>query len=158
MLDDPLNVRLLKELQRDCRQSLAELGQRVGLSASACHRRVQQLEDAGIIAGYGARLDARKLGFSMEFFVEVSLKSQADKVLDRFERAVRATPEILECHLMTGGSDYILRIAALDAADFERIHRECLSVLPEVARLVSHLSIRTVRPWTGYPIKGGRAG
>jgi DNA-binding Lrp family transcriptional regulator len=154
MLDDPINVRLLKELQRDCRLSLAELGQRVGLSPSACHRRVQQLEEAGIIAGYGARLDARRLGYAMEFFVEVSLKSQSDKALAAFERAVRAQPEILECHLMTGGSDYLLRIVARDSADFERIHRECLSGLPNVARLVSHLSIRTVRPWSGYPING----
>lgn len=154
MLDDPINLRLLKELQRDCRLSLAELGQRVGLSPSACHRRVQQLEDAQIIAGYGARLDPRRLGYAMEFFVEVSLKSQSDKALAAFERAVAARPEILECHLMTGGSDYMLRIVALDAGDFERIHRECLSGLPNVARLVSHLSIRTVRPWTGYPIAG----
>lgn len=153
MMEDPLNIRLLKELQRDCRLSLAELGQRVGLSASACHRRVQQLEEAGIIVGYGARLDVRKLGYAMEFFVEVSLKAQSDKALDAFERAVRAAPEILECHLMTGGSDYLLRIVAADALDFERIHRECLSSLPNVARLESHMSIRTVRPWTGYPVR-----
>lgn len=153
MVEDPLNGRILKELQRDCRLSLAELGQRVGLSASACHRRVQQLEEAGVIVGYGARLDARKLGYAMEFFVEVSLKAQSDKALDAFERAVRAAPEILECHLMTGGSDYLLRIVAADAMDFERIHRECLSSLPNVARLESHMSIRTVRPWTGYPVR-----
>lgn len=153
MLEDALNVRILKELQRDCRISLADLGARVGLSASACHRRVQQLEEAGVILGYGARLDVRKLGYAMEFFVEVSLKAQSDKALDAFERAVRSAPEILECHLMTGGSDYMLRIVAADALDFERIHRECLSSLPNVARLQSHLSIRTVRPWMGYPVK-----
>ncbi|MDX2202285.1 MAG: Lrp/AsnC family transcriptional regulator [Hyphomicrobiaceae bacterium] len=157
MIEDPINIRILKQLQRDCRQSLAELGQRVGLSPSACHRRVQQMEEAGIIAGYGARLDPRLLGYAMEFFVEVSLKSQSDKALAAFERAVAARPEILECHLMTGGSDYLLRIVAADAADFERIHRECLSGLPNVARLVSHLSIRTVRPWTGYPVAGAVA-
>lgn len=154
MKTDPVNARLLKELQRDCRIPLAELGARVGLSPSACHRRIQQLEDAGVIAGYGARLDARALGYAMEFFVEVSLKSQSDKILDTFERAVRATPEILECHLMTGGSDYLLRVVARDALDFERIHRACLTGLPNVARIASHMSIRTVRPWTGYPVRG----
>jgi DNA-binding Lrp family transcriptional regulator len=153
MLTDPINVRILKELQRDCRLSLDELGQRVRLSASACHRRVKQLEEAGVITGYGARLDARSLGHAMEFFIEVSLKSQADRALDAFERAATAAPEILECHLMAGGSDYLLRIVARDAADFERIHRECLARLPHIARLQSHLAIRTVRAWEGYPVK-----
>ncbi len=152
MIVDPLNLRILRELQRDCRLSVAELGQRVGLSASACHRRVKQLEDAGIIMGYAARLAPRALGYTMEFFVEVSLKSQADKALDAFERAVRTSPEILECHLMAGGTDYLLRIVAADSADFERIHRERLAKLPNVARLESHLAIRTVRAWSGYPI------
>ncbi len=149
---DPTDSRLLRELQRDSRLSVAELGARVGLSPSACHRRVRQLEDAGIISGYAARLDARALGYTMEFFVEVALKAQSDRALDAFERAVQTAPEILECHLMAGGTDYLLRIVARDAADFERIHRECLAKLPNVARLESHLAIRTVRPWRGYPV------
>jgi Lrp/AsnC family transcriptional regulator, leucine-responsive regulatory protein len=152
MVVDQLNLRILRELQRDCRLSVAELGERVGLSASACHRRVKQLEDAGIITGYAARLDPRALGYTLEFFVEVSLKSQSDKALDGFERAVRSSPEILECHLMAGGTDYLLRIVASDSTDFERIHRERLAKLPNVARLESHLAIRTVRAWSGYPV------
>ena len=87
----------------------------------------------------------------MEFFVEVALRSQSEKALEAFERAVEASPEILECHLMAGGTDYLLRVVAVDAADFERIHRERLARLPHVARLQSHLAIRTVRPWAGYP-------
>lgn len=152
MILDPLNRRILAELQRDCRIGVADLGERVGLSPSACHRRVKQLEEAGLIAGYVARLDRRALGFTMEFFIEVSLRSQSDKALAAFERAVEASPEILECHLMAGGTDYLLRVVATDAADFERIHRERLSRLPNVARLQSHLAIRTVRGWNGYPI------
>lgn len=149
---DPINRRLLAALQSDSRISVAELGAKVGLSASACHRRVKQLEEDGIIAGYGARLDPRRLGYGMEFFIQVALKSQADKALDMFERAVRSAPEILECHLMAGGTDYHLRIVAHDSADFERIHREVLAKLPNVARLESNLAIRTVRPWRGYPV------
>jgi DNA-binding Lrp family transcriptional regulator len=149
---DPLDRKILRELQRDCRLSVAELGTRVGLSPSACHRRVKLLEDGGVITGYTARLDPGSLGFTMEFFVEVSLRSQSDKALDAFERAVTASPEILECHLMAGGTDYLLRIVAVDSADFERIHRERLAKLPNVARLESHLAIRTVRPWRGYPV------
>ncbi len=152
MPHDPTNRRILAALQADSRISVAELGDKVGLSASACHRRVKQLEDKGVIAGYGARLDPRALGFGMEFFIQVALKSQADKMLDAFEKAVSVAPEILECHLMAGGTDYLLRIAARDAADFERIHRERLAKLPNVARLESHLAIRTVRSWRGYPV------
>ena len=155
MATDSLDTRILRELQRDCRLTVAELGARVGLSASACHRRVKQLEEKGVITGYAARRDARALGYTMEFFVEVSLKSQSDKALDAFECAVTASPEILECHLMAGGTDYLLRIVATDSADFERIHRERLARLPNVARLESHLAIRTVRAWNGYPVKGG---
>ena len=116
---------------------------------------LRALEEKGVITGYAARLDARALGYTMEFFVEVSLKSQSDKALDAFECAVTASPEILECHLMAGGTDYLLRIVATDSADFERIHRERLARLPNVARLESHLAIRTVRAWNGYPVKGG---
>jgi DNA-binding Lrp family transcriptional regulator len=152
MSDDPINRRILAALQADSRSTIAELGAQVGLSASACHRRVKMLEEAGVIAGYGARLDPRRLGYGMEFFIQVALKSQADKALDGFEKAVRTAPEILECHLMAGGTDYHLRIVARDAADFERIHREVLARLPNVARLESHLAIRTVRPWRGYPV------
>jgi DNA-binding Lrp family transcriptional regulator len=152
MITDPINRRILTELQQDCRLPIAELSTRVGLSPSACHRRVKQLEEAGIITGYVARLDRRALGYTLEFFVEVALKSQSDKALNAFESAVIASPEILECHLMAGGTDYLLRIAATDATDFERIHRERLATLPNVARLESHLAIRTVRSWTGYPV------
>jgi DNA-binding Lrp family transcriptional regulator len=151
MPTDPVDRRLLSELQAASRLTVAELGERVGLSRSACHRRIKQLEASGVIAGYGARLDPRALGYGMEFFIEVALRSQAEKALDAFEAAVRAAPEILECHLMAGGTDYHLRIVARDAADFERIHRERLTRLPNVARLESKLAIRTVRQWRGYP-------
>jgi Lrp/AsnC family transcriptional regulator, leucine-responsive regulatory protein len=152
MLTDSINRRILAALQSDSRISIADLGAKIGLSASACHRRVKLLEESGVIAGYGARLDPRRLGFGMEFFIQVALKSQSDKMLDAFERAVSVAPEILECHLMAGGTDYLLRIAARDASDFERIHRERLAKLPHVARLESHLAIRTVRSWRGYPV------
>ena len=152
MRQDPINRRILAALQADSRISVADLGAKVGLSPSACHRRVKQLEEAGLIAGYGARLDPRALGYGMEFFVQVALKSQADKALDAFEKAVRSAPDVLECHLMAGGTDYHLRIVARDAADFERIHREVLAKLPHVARLESYLAIRTVRSWRGYPV------
>lgn len=152
MATDQIDRRILAALQADSRITVAALGEKVGLSASACHRRIRQLEDAGIIESYGARLDPRRLGYGLEFFIQVALRSQSDKMLDAFERAVTAAPEILECHLMTGTTDYMLRVVARDAADFERIHRERLAKLPNVARLESHLAIRTVRRWRGYPV------
>jgi Lrp/AsnC family transcriptional regulator, leucine-responsive regulatory protein len=152
---DPLNRRILATLQQDCRISIADLGQAVGLSASACHRRVKQMEDAGLITGYGAHLDRAKLGFKVEFFIEVSLQSQKADVLDAFERAVRSMDEILECHLMAGGTDYQLRVVAADVEDYERLHRERLSKLPHVTRIRSNLVIRTVRAWSGYPVGRG---
>ena len=151
-LDKP-NRRILLKLQQDSRISVVELAEAVGLSPSACHRRVKLLEEAGVIAGYSAQLDRRALGFTMEFFVEVSLNSQSGKVFDEFERAVAGMDEILECHLMAGGTDYLLRIVAGDLADFERIHREHLAKLPHISRLQSNLAIRTVRAMTGYPMK-----
>jgi Lrp/AsnC family transcriptional regulator, leucine-responsive regulatory protein len=151
MTVDAIDRRILRALQTDCRQTVAEIGILAGLSASACHRRIRNLEQAGVISGYSARLDRRALGYAMEFFVEVELRSQSDKALEAFERAVEAMPEILECHLMAGDTDYLLRVVAVDAADFERIHRERLARLPHVARLHSHFAIRTVRPWAGYP-------
>ena len=152
MISDTLDRAILRELQRDCRLAVAELGDRVGLSASACHRRVKQLEASGVIAGYVARLDRRALGLTLEFFVDVALRSQTDKAFEAFEQAVTAAPEILECHLMAGGTDYLLRVAAVDADDFERIHRERLAKLPNVSRIESHLAIRTVRGMRGYSV------
>ncbi len=150
---DPSNRRILQALQRDSRLGIADLASEVGLSSSACHRRVKLLEESGIIAGYAARLDRRALGLTMEFFVEVSLSSQSGDAFDAFERAVAGMDEILECHLMAGGTDYLLRVVAADLADFERIHREHLAQLPHISRLQSNLAIRTVRAMMGYPVR-----
>lgn len=152
---DQIDQRILRALQRDSRLSIAELAGIAGLSPSACHRRVKLLEEAGVVSGYAATLDRKALGYTMEFFVEVSLTSQRGDALDAFEKAVGKMDEILECHLMAGGTDYMLRVVARDAADFERIHRERLAKLPGIARVLSNLVIRTVRPWRGYPIREG---
>jgi DNA-binding Lrp family transcriptional regulator len=149
---DEIDRRLLRLLQRDSRRSVQELGDAIGLSASACHRRLKGLEERGVIAGYRAALDADRLGFSMQFFIEVGLTSQSEAALDAFEAAVRDIPEVLECHLMAGQSDYILRVVCRDHEDFERLHRVLSARLPGVARIHSNMSIRTVKPPTGLPI------
>jgi DNA-binding Lrp family transcriptional regulator len=149
---DEIDRRILTGLQRDSRQPIADLAAAAGLSPSACHRRIKLLEERGVIASYGATLDRAALGYSIELFVELSLLSQTEDALTRFEQAVLRVPEILECHLMSGEADYLLRIVAHDAQDYERIHRTRIARLPGVARIVSSLALRTVKSWSGYPV------
>ena len=146
------DVAVLRELQSDCRQSIGTLAQKVGMSSSACHRRIKHLEESGHITGYGARLDGEALGFTMEFQIEVTLSAQNSKALLAFEEAVANVPEILECHLMTGQDDYVMRIAAKDSQDYERLHREKIANLPGVTRIQSSLILRTVKSNAGYPL------
>jgi Lrp/AsnC family leucine-responsive transcriptional regulator len=143
---------ILSELQKNAQRPIAELAQRAGLSASSCHRRVKLLEEAGVITGYTATLDRNALGLTNEFFVEVSLSAQTEAAFEKFETAVQRVPEILECHLMSGQFDYLLRVTAADAADYERIHRSRISRLPGVQRIQSSLALRTVKRWSGYPL------
>lgn len=143
---------ILSELQKNAQQPVAELAHRAGLSASSCHRRVKLLEEAGVITGYAATLNRAALGLANEFFVEVSLTAQTEAAFEKFETAVQRVPEILECHLMSGQFDYLLRVTAADAADYERIHRSRISRLPGIQRIQSSLALRTVKAWSGYPV------
>jgi Lrp/AsnC family transcriptional regulator, leucine-responsive regulatory protein len=143
---------ILVELQKNAQQSINDLAAKAGLSASSCHRRVKILEAAGIVTRYTATLDRTALGFTNEFFVEVSLTAQTEEAFEKFEKAVQRVPEILECHLMSGQFDYLLRVVAIDAADYERIHRSRISRLPGIQRIQSSLALRTIKGWVGYPI------
>lgn len=130
----------------------AQLAERVNLSPSACHRRVQRLEEEGYIAAYVALLDARRVGRPTTVFVEITLQGQADELLDAFEREVRRIPDVLECHLMAGTADYLLKVVARDTEDFARIHRQHLARLPGVAQMKSSFALRTVRQTTALPV------
>jgi Lrp/AsnC family leucine-responsive transcriptional regulator len=141
---DATDRRILTVLQREGRITNADLSERVNLSPSACHRRVQRLEAEGVIAAYVALLDARRMGRPTTVFVEITLQSQADEVLEAFERAVARVPDVLECHLMAGSADYLLKIAVADTEDFARIHRQYLTRLPGVAQMQSSFALRTV--------------
>ncbi len=151
---DRFDVALLEALQRDSRQSMAELGDQIGLSSSACHRRIRALEQAGMIEGYAARLNRDAMGLNLTAFVEMSLTSQSNESMERFEAAVANFPEILECHLMAGQADYLLRVAASDLKGFDAIHRDCLARLPGVAAIRTSFAIRTIRDWQGYRLRG----
>ena len=141
---DAIDRRILNELQSDGRISRSELASRVGLSLSACHRRVRRLETEGVIDGYVALLDSETISRDLDVFVEVSLVSQSEEWLRRFEEEVRECPEVMSCHLVAGDADYLLHLAVEDHRDFERIHNRHLSRLPGVARLRSNFAIRTV--------------
>lgn len=141
---DATDRRLLTVLQREGRITNAELSERVNLSPSACHRRVQRLEEEGFIAAYVALLDERRMGRHTTVFVEITLQGQADDLLDAFEREVAKVPDVLECHLMAGSADYLLKIMAKDTDDFARIHRQFLSRLPGVRQMQSSFALRTV--------------
>jgi Lrp/AsnC family leucine-responsive transcriptional regulator len=149
---DRLDRRILDELQNDGRIANADLAEKVGLSPSACLRRMRALEDVGIIDKYVALLDQRKLGRRMDVFVEISLVGQSNEVLESFERAVARSNEIMECFLMAGDADYLLRVTAADPSDFERIHREQLARLPGVARMKSSFAIRPIVRKTAFPM------
>jgi Lrp/AsnC family leucine-responsive transcriptional regulator len=149
---DDTDSRILRVLQKDGRMSNAELSERVNLSPSACHRRVSRLEQAGYIDGYVALVNPRKIGRPVIVFVEISLSAQADEVLDAFEREVKLIPNVLECHLMAGTADYLLKVCAEDSEDFARIHRRYLARLPGVAQMHSSFSLKTVLRTTALPV------
>lgn len=149
---DTTDRRILAALQVRGRMSNAELSEKVNLSPSACHRRVQRLEAEGYIRDYVALLDARKMGVATTVFVEITLQGQADEVLDAFEKAVSRIPDVLECHLMAGTADYILKVVAENTEDFARIHRQHLARLPGVAQMQSSFALRTVFKTTALPV------
>ena len=149
---DATDRRILGVLQKDGRITNADLSERVNLSPSACHRRVQRLEEEGFIAGYVALLDARRMGRPTTVFVEITLQGQADDLLDAFEREVARIPDILECHLMAGSADYLLKIVVADTEDFARIHRKFLSRLPGVRHMQSSFALRTVVKTTALSV------
>lgn len=149
---DHLDQLILRELQRNCRLTNVELAQRVNLSESATLRRVRALEKAGVISQYTALLNPQKAGFPTNVFVSITLHRQDQDDLQAFEAAVRRVPEVMECYLMTGSSDYLLRVVCRDSADFERLHTRHLTRLPGVSRVQSSFSLRVVRRSTELPI------
>ena len=149
---DRIDQRILEILQKKGRTSNADLAERVNLSASACHRRVQRLESDGYIRDYVALLDPRKVGRPTTVFVEITLSGQTDDVLDAFENSVAMVPDVLECHLMAGTADYLLKVVTEDTEDFARIHRRYLARLPGVAQMQSSFALRTVFKTTALPV------
>jgi DNA-binding Lrp family transcriptional regulator len=144
---------LLEVLQQDARITNAALAEKAHLSESACLRRVRALESSGLIAGYGARIDQEKAGLPVNVFVHITLDRQDQTDLQAFESAVRRIPEVMECYLMSGDYDYLIRVVVADTADFERVHSQELTRLPGVARVHSSFALRAVARLHVLPIR-----
>ena len=141
---DRIDVHLLKLLAGDGRAAVSRLAETAGLSQSACTRRIQALESAGLIEGYAARFNRRGLGFRITALVDITLRTQAEEDLAAFEQAVSGIDGITECALVSGPQDYRLRIICRDLDDYERIHREYLGRLPGVTTINSSFVLRSV--------------
>lgn len=149
---DTVDRAILRELQIDGRMTNAELAERINLSSSACFRRVRILEDKGIIESYSAILNQAACGRGQNVLVSITLRSQDSKDLEAFEAQIGRHAEVMECYLMSGDSDYHLRVVVEDASDYERLHRDVLTKLPGVDRVRSSFALRTVRKTTALPI------
>jgi len=145
MIDlDATDRKILNLLQHDGRMTNAQLADSINLSPSACLRRVNRLEAEKVIAGYAMLVNQEAIGLGTSVIVEVSLNSQAEEILNSFETAVRKVPAVMECYLMAGDADYVVRVTVAGVQDYERIHKEYLSRLPHVARIRSIFAMRTV--------------
>jgi DNA-binding Lrp family transcriptional regulator len=150
---DRYDKSILQVLQTEGRVSNSALAERVNLSESACLRRVRALEESGLIEGYTALISQQKAGCPVNVFVNITLDRQDELDLRKFEEAVRKMPEVMECYLMTGDYDYLVRVVVADTADFERLHSKHLTRLPGVARVHSSFALRTVQKSRELPIR-----
>jgi Lrp/AsnC family leucine-responsive transcriptional regulator len=150
---DKTDRTILHALQLDGRLSNVNLSQQVNLSESACLRRVKLLENAGVVERYSMLVNQAAVGLPGNVFVEISLAQQQQDELDIFEERVLNIPEVMECYLMSGDYDYLLRVVVADASDYERIHHQHLTRLPGVARVRSSFALRTVTKSQELPIK-----
>ena len=150
---DSIDRRILHDLQDEGRITNVELARRAGISAPPCLRRVRALEDAGYIQGYHADLDPRALGFNVTVFAQVGLKSQAEGDLDTFEELVKSWPEVRECHMLAGETDFLLKVVAPDWEQYQTFLTSKLTAAQNVSHVKSALSVRTTKQLPGVPIK-----
>lgn len=141
---DSFDRKILRELVQDARISQLVLAERVGLSPTACTRRLHQMEKRHVIKGYAAEIDAAELGFMMTVHVHITLDRQSEDALSAFEREIAKCPDVVSCYLMSGNDDYLVHVQARDMQDYERIHKQHLSRMPGVARLQSSFAMRSI--------------
>jgi Lrp/AsnC family leucine-responsive transcriptional regulator len=148
----PMDRKILRALQEDGRMTVQALAERVGLSASPCHRRVRQMEEAGIITSYSATVDQKAVGLPVSVFVSIKLEKQRAAQLDRFASAVGGWPEVMECYLMTGQYDFLLRVVCADLSAYEAFLRDKLTQLEGVGSIESSFSLAQIKYSRVLPI------
>lgn len=151
VLDDT-DVRVLQHLQENARLTNVELADRVGLSPSPCLRRLKRLEAEGIIKGYMTLVDQNAIGLPVNVFVSVTLKEQTESALEEFEARIRTLPQVMECYLMTGTADYMLRVVTADLAAYERFLKDHLTRIPAIASIQSSFALKQVTFRTALPL------
>lgn len=149
---DEIDRKLLTLLQQDSRLTLQELADRVGLSPSPCHRRIRMMEERGVIARYAATVDQRKVGLPVSVFVSIKLTRQREEDLQRFAKAVANWPEVLECYLMTGRQDYLMRVVVADLAAYEQFLKQKLTRLDGVSSIESSFALDQIKYATALPL------
>lgn len=152
---DAIDRRILEVLQEDARISNVDLAARVNLSPSPCLRRVRALENAGVLKGYVALVTPEAVGLQLNVFVRVTLERQVEQALDAFESTVRDRPEVMECYLMTGDSDYHLRVVVADVPAYERFLKDHLTRIPGLANIQSSFALKQISYRTALPLVDG---
>lgn len=154
---DAIDRRILEHLQDNARISNVDLAARVGISASPCWRRVRELEESGVISNYVTLIDAASVGLMVSVFVNVSLERQVERELDVFQNAIRERPEVMECYLMTGEADFLLRVVVPDLMAYERFLMDHLTRVPGIASIRSSFALKQVKYRTALPLDRGGA-
>jgi len=149
---DNIDRRILRVIQEEARVSNSELAERVGLSPSPCWRRVRTLEENGVIERYVTLVNAKAVGLPINVFATVTLEKQAESALELFEKAVKKRPEVMECNLMTGEFDYLLRVVVPDLAAYERFLMDHLTRIKGIASIKSSFSLKQVSYKTALPL------
>jgi Lrp/AsnC family leucine-responsive transcriptional regulator len=149
---DSIDWNILSLLQADARVSNVELAKAVGLSPSPCLNRVRALEEAGYISRYVTLLDALRVGLKVSVFIQVTLERQIESALERFENAIRGRPEVMECYLMTGDADYLIRVVVADIQVLEEFILKFLTKLPGVGNIKSSFALKQVKYQTALPL------
>ena len=154
---DAIDRRILEHLQENARISNVDLAARVGISASPCWRRVRELEESGVISNYVTLIDAASVGLMVSVFVNVSLERQVERELEVFQNAIRERPEVMECYLMTGEADFLLRVVVPDLMAYERFLMDHLTRVPGIASIRSSFALKQVKYRTALPFDRGGA-
>ena len=150
---DMFDRRIIAALQDDARMTVAQIAERVSLSATPVSRRLRRLEEEGVIAGYAPVLDAGKLGFTLDAYVMINLQAHSDEIIDRFEGAIKANPYVIACHAVTGEMDYLLHVIARDMEHLSQITLKTLVRIPGVRDVKSILVMENVKKSPAIPVE-----